>query len=191
MSLGAHLNAGFLIGGVSGGATFATIIAHLVLSSPLSQPVTGVLISTPILSDVVAASPDSSTTTSLFGTTNFSVTQNASAPLLDATMTACFWDLYQPDLSSALYTPFLFRSHVGHPSAYLQACGLDPFRDGTLIYDHLLRKAGTRTKIDIYAGVPHGFWAVFPSLSARRRWAQDTVNGVEWLLKNDITVAKI
>ena len=93
--------------------------------------------------------------------------------------------LLKPDRSSPMYTPFLFESHAGLPPMYVQACGLDPFRDGCLIYIRLLGKVGVKNRLDLYDGLPHSFWTAYPSLCAAKRWLKDTLKGVEWLLISD------
>lgn len=97
--------------------------------------------------------------------------------------------LLKADPESPLFVPFLFgeRSPRGHrdlPPAYLQVCGLDPLHDEALIYERVLREeAGVRTRLDLYAGLGHYFWTNFPRLEASRRFVEDTVRGVKWLLE--------
>lgn len=50
-----------------------------------------------------------------------------------------------PDVS-----PLLAESLEGLPPAYIQICGLDPFRDEAFLYERLLKEAGVRTKVDMY-----------------------------------------
>jgi len=59
---------------------------------------------------------------------------------------------------------------------------MDPLRDEGIVFERRLRENGTKTKIDIYSGVPHGFWTVFPTMNLSKKFVQDTVKGVEWLL---------
>ena len=93
--------------------------------------------------------------------------------------------IYKPDKSSPLYTPFLFESHHDLPPTYLQACELDPFRDGGLIYGRSLREVGVQTRVSNHSGLPHAFWAAFPDMPPTKRWIEDTVAGMSWLLKDD------
>lgn len=66
----------------------------------------------------------------------------------------------------------------------MQVCGLDPLRDEALIYERVLREeAGVRIRLDLYAGLGHYFWTNFPRLEASRRFVEDTVRGVKWLLE--------
>jgi acetyl esterase/lipase len=59
---------------------------------------------------------------------------------------------------------------------------MDPLRDEAIIFERRLRENGTKTKVDIYPGVPHNFWSVFPTINLSKKFVQDTVKGVEWLL---------
>lgn len=59
---------------------------------------------------------------------------------------------------------------------------MDPLRDDALIYETVLRKAGRKTRIDVYPGLVHGGWAFFPTLSASKRANEDIIAGLGWLL---------
>ena len=68
------------------------------------------------------------------------------------------------------------------PRAYFQICGLDPIRDEAFLFDRLLREhSGSKTKVDVYDGLPHGFWR-FQELPAAKAWAGDLFNGTQFLL---------
>src|SRR5262249_23682761 len=91
-------------------------------------------------------------------------------------------DLAEADIFSPLFTPFNQKNHRNLPPIYYQACGLDTWRDSAIFYTHLVRGAGGRAKLDIYPGLPHTFWAFYPQVSMAKKWAQDLVKGLKWLL---------
>jgi acetyl esterase/lipase len=69
------------------------------------------------------------------------------------------------------------------PRAYFQICGLDPIRDEAFLFDRLLREhSGSKTKVDLYDGVPHGFWR-FQQLPSSKWWADDLFQGTKFLLE--------
>jgi acetyl esterase/lipase len=92
-------------------------------------------------------------------------------------------ELSQAELDSPMTCLFLFSSHRNLPPVYIQACGQDPFRDTAFIYEGLLRSAGSPTKVDVYPGLPCGFWSAFPQLKATSKWVGDIVTGAAWLLE--------
>jgi acetyl esterase/lipase len=92
-------------------------------------------------------------------------------------------DLADPEVTSPLFTPLNYKDHSRLPPIYYQVAGVDPWRDSAILYANLLRQAACQTKIEVYPGVPHCWWAVYPQLSITKKWASDTVEGVRWLLK--------
>ena len=109
--------------------------------------------------------------------------ENAAAPLLNRELSRRFWQIYQPDRGSPLFSPLLHQTFKGLPRTYLQRCGLDPYGNGVKIYHRLLRSAGVESRIDLYPGVPHTFWMAYPDLSMTRKWLEDIVAGTRWLLE--------
>ena len=45
-----------------------------------------------------------------------------------------------------------------------------------------LREAGVKTKMDLYKGLPHSWWSMFPEIEASERRVEDSVRAVGWLL---------
>lgn len=80
--------------------------------------------------------------------------------------------------------------HTGHgdlPRTYFQVCGADIQRDDALIYERILRTENRiETKLDIYPGLPHVFWYLYPSHSAGERFHQDRLEGLGWLLRRKV-----
>ena len=92
---------------------------------------------------------------------------------------------YQPDLKSTLYNVFADPHNFdGLPPTFFQVCGLDPLRDEALLYERLLREQhGTKTLLKVYPGLPHAFWSGFPTLDVSKRFIEETMEGVKWLLE--------
>jgi acetyl esterase/lipase len=174
---------GFLVGGTSAGGNFAAVVAHLAKDAKLDPPLTGQYLSIPaVLPPSVVPEKHKSK--------YLSAEQNTEAPILSKSIRDVFLGAYHPDMSSELFVPFNHPSgHDGLPPAYFQICGLDPLRDEALIYEEVLRtECGVKTRLDIYPGLPHGFWAFFPMLSSSKKLKKDTIKGVAWLLGSEVDV---
>ena len=60
---------------------------------------------------------------------------------------------------------------------------MDIFRDDGLIYERVLREeAAVETRLDLYKGLPHSWWSMFPEIEASKRRIEDSVRAVGWLL---------
>lgn len=82
-------------------------------------------------------------------------------------------------------SPLLYHFHDRlAKKAYFQICGWDPRRDEALLYEQILGKNGIDTKKDVYPGLPHGWWTTCPSLDSSKKWMQDLLLGVKWLLSD-------
>ena len=109
------------------------------------------------------------------------------APILSHGAMELFLNNYiEPkDRSDPLFSPLIWKTgHKRLPPQYFQICGADPLRDEALVYERLLREdEGTKTKVDMYPGQPHGYWSIFPTMKASKRFVEDSVKGVQWLLE--------
>jgi acetyl esterase/lipase len=94
-------------------------------------------------------------------------------------------DLYKPDPFSPLRSPLLFPTgHENLPPTYLAIAGADPWRDVGLLYEEILREdCGVNTKVDVFPGLPHGFWDMFPNAGFSKEYREKSARGFEWLLE--------
>lgn len=72
---------------------------------------------------------------------------------------------------------------------YYQSAEMDVWRDTATFYCDRITEAGGQAKLDVYPGVPHLWWAIYPQLSINKKWAKDLVDGVGWLLSQNRDVS--
>lgn len=180
-SLGADPSKGFIIGGTSAGGCMTAVNSHRWRDDGMQPPLTGTHLMIPayVYADYV---PEK------YKADFQSWEQNKDAPILGRKACNLFIDNYIPnkaDRADPRFSPLLFPTgHKGLPPAYFQICGLDPLRDEALIAERIMREEeGIKTKVDMYPGMPHGFWSIAPQLKVSQKFVEDSVKGVEWLLK--------
>jgi acetyl esterase/lipase len=80
-------------------------------------------------------------------------------------------------------SPLLFESHAQlAKKAVFYICGWDPRRDEAFLLSDILKENGMDTKNYVYPGLPHGFWTTCPDLEVSRKWEEELVEGVGFLL---------
>lgn len=175
-----------MVGGTSAGGNLTAVLAHLARDEKLSPPLTGQYLSIP------AMLPES-VVPEKYKEFYLSHEQNENAPVLPKAAIDMFMGAYQPDEHDPLYAVFNHpKGHANLPPAYFQVAGLDPLRDEALIYERVLREEyGVETKLDMYPGLPHGFWGSFPMLKSSDKFRVDMVNGIGWLLGREPEMDKI
>ncbi|KAL7821825.1 Alpha/Beta hydrolase protein [Trichoderma gracile] len=187
LPVNADPNKGFVVGGLSAGAAISNNVAHLARDLPLEPPLTGLFLACGVFFEPGGV-PER------YKDFYLSLAQNKSAPVFDTPSLIGYSKAYKGDKPSTLSSPVSvsqqprFDASAGErrylPPVYFQVAGLDPARDDSLIYERMLREErGVPTRMDVYRGLPHGFWTQYPSLAASRKRMQDAVNGVGWLLK--------
>lgn len=180
-SLGADPSQGFIVGGTSAGGNMTAVVTHLWRDAGEKPVITGSHLMIPALvyGDFF---PDK------YRHEYKSFEQNKDAPILSQKACDLFIDNYIPnraDRKDPKFSPWLIATGQKNlPPSYFQICGMDPLRDEALIFERVLREEeGIKTKLDVYPGLPHGFWSIAPRMKASQKFVDDSVKGVEWLLQ--------
>ncbi|KAI1408777.1 Alpha/Beta hydrolase protein [Hypoxylon sp. FL1857] len=177
-SLGIDPAKGFIVAGESSGANMALAVAYLwtTLKKDISLKITGVYSS-------ANSAANAQTVPEKYRSFFVSMEQNAGAPVMNAEAVERIRKLYKPDPTSPLAYSIAIPDPSIMPPTYFQACGLDPVRDCTLVMEQVWKDAGVPTKLDIYPGMPHVFWALgVPPSEQTRKHEIDTRDGLLWLL---------
>ena len=174
-SWGAFPERGFIVGGNSAGGNLAAMLSHKARDERLSPPLTGQFLSCPWLS-----SPDK--VPEKYKHLSFSYLQNESVPVLPKKTLDAYYMNYLPDLNDDRFDILNYSTgHQNLPPAYFTVCGQDPFRDENLIYDTILREHGIPTKVDVFPGMPHGYWIFYPTYPGSNTARNLMLRGMGWL----------
>lgn len=115
---------------------------------------------------------------------HISYEQNAKAPIFNMEHVMMLIGHYNPQPNDTRWNLFApGAKHHGFPPTCFQVCGMDPLRDDALVFERVLKENGTKTKVEVYPGVNHGFWAFFPHMKLSQKFVEDTRKGMEWLLQ--------
>lgn len=178
-ALGVNLDLGFILGGCSSGGQTTGAISHWARDRHLSPPLTGLYMNS---SFTIQPEKLPSRFKSIYKARK--PEGDGSRSGLDKATELAFKEAVQPDLSSELWSPLLWRNgHHDLPPTYFQVCGADVLRDDSLVYERCLRLDNKiPTKVDVYTGMPHVWWYFYPNHTATARFHRDTVAGIGWLL---------
>ncbi|KZT33489.1 hypothetical protein SISSUDRAFT_1027591 [Sistotremastrum suecicum HHB10207 ss-3] len=176
--LRADLNKGVIVAGASAGANLAAVVALRARDDPaVSQTVTGQILQIPWIADS-RAYPDK------YKDDLRSMFDLSDRPMLTKYYLEQLADLTKLDFKSPKFSPLYADSLEGLPKAFIQIAGSDPLRDDGILYARLLKEAGVEVQSDIYPGTPHGFRYAGPETAAAKKWRQDVVKGVKWILES-------
>ncbi|KAL6363132.1 hypothetical protein LRP88_02538 [Fusarium phalaenopsidis] len=175
--LNTDLTKGFILGGTSAGANFTAGISHLARDEGLSPKITGVVF--------LAGSfchPD--VRPKMYLDRILSVDEINDAPGLTRKSIDYFSERYGAPPEDKRLSPLLFDSHANiAKKAYFAICGWDPRRDEALLLDQVLQEEGLSTKKHVYQGLPHGFWTTCPDLPVSKKWLEDLLEGLRWMIE--------
>lgn len=177
-SLGASTEAGFVLGGSSAGGNIAAVLAQKSMKEKLAAPLTGLWMDV----SMVFAKPENCP--EKYKHLYISHGQNENAPglltkqAIQYIRSASKADGFSPDFSPVNAE----NPHVGMPRTFIQATGMDMYRDDAIIYWTMLREHGVQARLKVYPGVPHGHANLYPGLKASTEARVDTLEGLGWLL---------
>lgn len=183
---GADLEQGFMIGGISAGGSLAAVVAGLTTADseryPLYYPLTGVFVTAALLfTDSIIPSEYRQFWTSREDNCDV---EGFNTAYVDG-FTAI---LGRSDYTSPWFSPINNppETRLGHPPICLHACGKDPFRDDTVIYEKILAAAGVKTRLHIFSEVGHdaltAMMPVTPGSVRDPTMEEETLSGLKWLV---------
>lgn len=185
-TLDTDLSKGFVIGGGSAGGNLSIVTAHRAAKEKLFPPITGVLTSIPVC-------VSKETVPEKYKELWVSREQNANAPGnpgLDSKSFGGYEAFYRPDFLSEDFSPFntsVAWSELALPRTYVQIAGLDILRDDGLLYAKSLKDSGVEVKFDVYQGMPHGHFNIWPYLKQSVKSQEDTIWHFGWLLRREVS----
>ncbi|KAH9869547.1 hypothetical protein IAQ61_006754 [Plenodomus lingam] len=168
---------GLLVGGASAGGQLAAVLALQSRDEKLEPPITGQYLCVPaILPDTNVPAEVAHLYQSRSTSTNDPVLKGLPPGAIEA--------VYGPEQFSPLWDPYNHpQGHKNVAKAFFQVGGLDPLRDEAVLYDRKLRESGVLTRFALYDGYGHMFWTNYPELEQSKRFVEDTLMGVRWLLE--------
>ncbi|KAI0016445.1 Alpha/Beta hydrolase protein [Xylariomycetidae sp. FL0641] len=173
--LGIEPEQGLLVAGESSGADLALAAAFLWTQRKMTPPITGVYCS-------ACSAVSQETVPEGYKSSFVSMDQCADAPVMSREACEFVRSIYKPDPRSPLASAAAIPDPSMMPKTYFQACGMDPLRDCTLVLEQMWRDAGVPTKLDVYPGMPHIFWALSLNVSQAKKHEADCEMGLRWLL---------
>ncbi|KAL8968426.1 MAG: hypothetical protein Q9183_002464 [Haloplaca sp. 2 TL-2023] len=180
---------GFILSGGSAGANFVCVVAELAKTAKLEPALTGMWSCMPVL--FTEDEESRNTIPQKYNHLCVSHDQIVSTPVINKETARKLNQYYNPDLKSPLWSPFNASSPFqGLPPTFVQVCGKDVIRDDGLIYEKVLSDNGTKTRLNVYPGLPHCFWAFIPQHRVSKDFMVDVATGFAWLLGKPIDHAE-
>lgn len=180
----ADVSTGFIIGGISAGASMALAFAHLARDERLTPKITGVYSACGSIRPREPELLEAKYRERYLSRTQEECIDN---PVLSKDVAKLMFECAKPDVSSKLFAPLIWPEGDGHrnlPKIYQQLCGRDVNRDEGLIFDDILKSQGGQSRVGLYVGLPHCFWLALTHLPEFKQWKKDTLDGFEWLLED-------
>ncbi|KAJ5654445.1 hypothetical protein N7490_001448 [Penicillium lividum] len=193
--LGASMDAGFIVGGVSSGANTAATVGQMWVDEYANEhhsqqdmrrpKLTGMWLSVPFLFSSKEHVPKEYQDF-------FLSREQFKGDSMSGEIPASVVKMQQWDTKSRWYSPINSPSLNPHKElakhgmrVYLQAAGRCFARDDSLIYERILSQNGVEAKLDMYPGCPHAHFAGI-EISEARRCNLETFKEFAWLLRKDI-----
>ncbi|KAL8872275.1 MAG: hypothetical protein Q9174_002071 [Haloplaca sp. 1 TL-2023] len=180
---------GFILSGGSAGANFVCVLAEMAKTEKLEPAFTGIWNCMPVV--FTEDKESRSTIPQKYKHLWFSHEQVVSTPIINNDTAKKLFQYYDPDFKSPLWSPFNANSPFqGLPPTFVQVCGKDIIRDDGLIYEKMLSDNGVKTRLNVYPGLPHCFWAFIPQYKGSKEFMIDVAFGFAWLLGKQVDPAE-
>ncbi|OAP64124.1 hypothetical protein AYL99_00096 [Fonsecaea erecta] len=181
-TLGGDLSKGFLTGGASAGGNLTSMATIMARDDKLQPPLSGhLLICTGMPHDYTDRNGNKVV---LFPgqLANGSWERYKNGPVANLEMNLLYGHIAKFDGHEPYMTPFSQTDYSGLGPVFYQVAEMDIWRDSALLYCDKVKEAGGQVKVEVYPGLPHLWWSMYPQLSINQKWIHNLVNGVEWLL---------
>ena len=175
---------GFVIGGLSAGATVAGVVVGLAMNDEkyrLDTPLTGVFLNTPwFFNEKNLPSRFKDKYQSMYEETEFQTIKKADIDGIFESLKVTDWR--SPWISPANF--WLEGQAKKWPKTYFQACQFDLFRDDALIFEQMLREIGTDVRVRMFPEDGHAGMSSMPAVHKSKdpTIEEDTVDNMGWLL---------
>lgn len=178
--IGANIEAGFIIGGQSAGASLAASVLQHMQEVDAKQRATGGYICIPLLLTEAIVPPQ-------YKNIWTSRDENGDKiPLLSEEGVAKMVAAMGAEVQSPKFSPFnAAQPSRGLPRIYVQVGNLDPLRDDGLVYERALKDAGVETRLDVYNDIGHDTWSIFSNEQSPKDFVKNSLAAMEWLLRRD------
>lgn len=173
---GADVDKGFVGGGSSAGANVAAVVAWKARERGIR--VTGSYLCIPFLfseASVLLRYADQWT----------SHRENTTEKALRHVNVNAILQSMQADTTSPLFCPTNSPDTIQDlPRTYAQVGGKDIWRDDGIVYEHILKDRGIDTRLDVYQGLSHQTWSVWPyeDVEMAERLRGRSMAAMRWLL---------
>ncbi|KAJ3486725.1 hypothetical protein NLI96_g4018 [Meripilus lineatus] len=176
--LKASIDKGFVAAGVSAGGNLAGSVALRAAEDPFfeGRQLTGQCLQVPGV-----VHPDA--LPEKYKSEFLSFEQIKDVPIFEKAVILQFYEWLGAPAEHPHFSILLHPAHTKAPATYIQIAGLDPLRDGGILYAKVLEEAGVKVQYDVYAGLPHGGHHVFPTLEASIKFQADFLSHLPWLFK--------
>ncbi|EXJ66581.1 uncharacterized protein A1O5_10251 [Cladophialophora psammophila CBS 110553] len=181
-TIGGDLSKGFLTGGASGGGNLTCMATILARDDKLQPPLTGHFFMCTGMPHSYIDRKGNNKVLFPEHLSNGSWERYRNGPVATREMNILYGQISDFDACDPFVTPLTQTDFAGLGPVFYQVAEMDIWKDSAIFYCNRIKEAGGQAKVEIYPGVPHLWWSMYPQLSINRKWVHNLVNGVEWLL---------
>ncbi|KIW03337.1 uncharacterized protein PV09_05547 [Verruconis gallopava] len=188
--LGAKLDNGFIVGGVSAGAALASVCGGLAMFPDAADAQEAPMLAKPLTGQFLSVPSVAMDETVPIEYKQFFTSRDENRHV-DGFNTSALDDVFRSlgcdDYRSLWFSPFatlVQREPVNKIPTYLDCCGLDPLRDDAIVYEKVLKSRGVPTKLYLFSEDKHSSWTTLdaPTKARAPTIKEAQMEGMKWLL---------